>query len=40
MELYSKEAVDGVQSLNEELNTVKAKISKVGIEWLFLILVN
>ena len=29
MEMYSKEAVDTVESLNEELNTVKTRISKV-----------
>ena len=29
MEMYSKEAVDNVESLNEELNTVKTRISKV-----------
>lgn len=33
MELFSKEAVEGVQSLSEELNTVKTHISKVGDEW-------
>ena len=27
--MYSKEAVDTVKSLNEELNTVKTRISKV-----------
>lgn len=27
--MYSKEAVDTVESLNEELNTVKTRISKV-----------
>ena len=27
--MYSKEAVDNVESLNEELNTVKTRISKV-----------
>ena len=29
MEMYSKEAVDTVENLNEELNTVKTRISKV-----------
>ncbi|XP_027043343.1 ankyrin repeat, SAM and basic leucine zipper domain-containing protein 1-like isoform X1 [Pocillopora damicornis] len=29
MEMYSKEAVDTVESLNEELNTVKTRISKI-----------
>lgn len=29
MEMYSKEAVDTVDSLNEELNTVKTRISKI-----------
>lgn len=27
--MYSKEAVDTVENLNEELNTVKTRISKV-----------
>ena len=27
--MYSKEAVDTVESLNKELNTVKTRISKV-----------
>ena len=36
MELFSKEAVEAVESLSEELQTVKAQISQVGDEWLCL----
>jgi len=36
MELFSKEAVEAVESLNKELQTVKTQISQVGDEWLYL----
>jgi len=34
MELFSKEAVEAVESLSEELQTVRTQISQVGDEWL------
>jgi len=36
MELFSKEAVEAVESLNKELQTVNTQISQVGDEWLYL----
>lgn len=36
MELFSKEAVEAVESLSDELQTVKTRISQVGVEWFYL----
>ena len=36
MELFSKEAVEAVESLSKELQTVRTQISQVGVEWLYL----
>ena len=36
MELFSKEAVEAVESLSSELQTVKTQISQVGVGLLYL----